>query len=186
MKIISFNVWLRYFVWNFKGYLWNSTQNILPMHRKVIFVQHWNFNFFDLRTHMHFWNTPQDTHGYWSVGSYYIPLLFTCRYNDWSDNQLLVVVFPSQAMLTLEQLRGTPLVEAELQSIKVSLEEQQVVTCSAWTVSIWKVYWPDGLSTSKKWWKYYSDLIKLQTGVTLCFCFTGSYAAASLRVLFTR
>ena len=30
-KIISFNIWVRYFVWNFKGYLWNSTQNILPI-----------------------------------------------------------------------------------------------------------------------------------------------------------
>ena len=29
---ISFNVWVRYFVWNFKGYLWNSTQNILLIH----------------------------------------------------------------------------------------------------------------------------------------------------------
>ena len=35
IKIISFNVWVRYFVWNFKGYLWNSTQNILPIHRKM-------------------------------------------------------------------------------------------------------------------------------------------------------
>ena len=32
IKIISFNVWVRYFVWNFKGTLWNSTQNILPIH----------------------------------------------------------------------------------------------------------------------------------------------------------
>ena len=31
-KIASFNVWVRYFVWNFKGYLWNSTLNILPIH----------------------------------------------------------------------------------------------------------------------------------------------------------
>ena len=31
-KNISFNVSVRYFVWNFKGYLWNSTQNILPIH----------------------------------------------------------------------------------------------------------------------------------------------------------
>ena len=30
----SFNVWIRYFVWNFKGNLWNSTQNILPVHWK--------------------------------------------------------------------------------------------------------------------------------------------------------
>ena len=34
-KILSFNVWVRYFVWNFKRYLWNSTQNILPIHWKM-------------------------------------------------------------------------------------------------------------------------------------------------------
>ena len=32
IKVISFNVWVRYFVWNFKGYLWNCTQNIIPIH----------------------------------------------------------------------------------------------------------------------------------------------------------
>ena len=31
----SFNVWARYFAWNFKGYLWNSTQNSLPIHWKI-------------------------------------------------------------------------------------------------------------------------------------------------------
>ena len=31
----SFNVWMRYFVWNFKGTLWNSTQNILSIHWKM-------------------------------------------------------------------------------------------------------------------------------------------------------
>ena len=30
-KSTSFNVWVRYFVRNFKEYLWNSTQNILPI-----------------------------------------------------------------------------------------------------------------------------------------------------------
>ena len=37
IRIISLNIWLRYFVWNFKGYwyLWNSTQNILPIHWKM-------------------------------------------------------------------------------------------------------------------------------------------------------
>ena len=34
-KIASFSAWVRYFVWNFKGTLWNSTQNILPIHRKT-------------------------------------------------------------------------------------------------------------------------------------------------------
>ena len=35
IKIISFNVWVKYFVRNFKDTLWNSTQNILPIHRKM-------------------------------------------------------------------------------------------------------------------------------------------------------
>ena len=37
-KCTSFNVWIRYFVWNFKGNLWNSTQNILPIHWKIQFL----------------------------------------------------------------------------------------------------------------------------------------------------
>ena len=35
VKIASFNVWIRYFTWNFKATLRNSTQNILPIHWKV-------------------------------------------------------------------------------------------------------------------------------------------------------
>ena len=35
IKVISYNVWVRYFVWNFKGNLWNSTQNIIPIHWKM-------------------------------------------------------------------------------------------------------------------------------------------------------
>ena len=38
MQSTSFNVWVRYFVWNFKGHLWNSTQNILPIHWKMWFL----------------------------------------------------------------------------------------------------------------------------------------------------
>ena len=37
-KLHIFSEWIRYFVWNFKGYLWNSTQNILPTH--------WKYDFF--------------------------------------------------------------------------------------------------------------------------------------------
>ena len=37
IKIASFSVWVRYLVWNFKGALWNSTQNILPIHWKIWF-----------------------------------------------------------------------------------------------------------------------------------------------------
>ena len=35
IKIVSFNAWISYFVWNFKVTLWNSTQNILPIHGKM-------------------------------------------------------------------------------------------------------------------------------------------------------
>ena len=38
IKCPSFNVWVRYFVWNFKVYLWNSTQNISPIHWKIWFL----------------------------------------------------------------------------------------------------------------------------------------------------
>ena len=34
-KIVSFNVWVSYVVWNFKGSLWNSTQNILSIQWKM-------------------------------------------------------------------------------------------------------------------------------------------------------
>ena len=35
IKIVSFSLWVRYFVWNFKGSLRNSTQNISPIHWKM-------------------------------------------------------------------------------------------------------------------------------------------------------
>ena len=34
MKYTSLNVWVEYFVWNFKGYLWN----ILPIHWEIYFL----------------------------------------------------------------------------------------------------------------------------------------------------
>ena len=43
IQIFQINVWVKYFVWNFKGTLWNSTQNILPIHWKIWFIQHWHF-----------------------------------------------------------------------------------------------------------------------------------------------
>ena len=35
INIASFIVWIRYFVWNFKGTLWNSKQNILSIYGKM-------------------------------------------------------------------------------------------------------------------------------------------------------
>ena len=58
IKSASFNVWVKYFVWNFKGTLWNSIQNILPIH-----AIHWKISFLYnieiLRAHTRFWNAPQ-------------------------------------------------------------------------------------------------------------------------------
>ena len=41
-KYTSFVVWVRQFVWNFKGTLCNCTQSILPIHY-AIFIQRWKF-----------------------------------------------------------------------------------------------------------------------------------------------
>ena len=38
IKSTSFNAWVRYFLWNFKDTLWNSTQNIFPIHWKIWFL----------------------------------------------------------------------------------------------------------------------------------------------------
>ena len=46
IKSTSFNVWVRYVMWNFKGTLWNSTQNILPIHWKMWFL----YNIYILRS----------------------------------------------------------------------------------------------------------------------------------------
>ena len=35
IEITFSNVWARNFAWNFKGYLWNFTQNSLPIHWKM-------------------------------------------------------------------------------------------------------------------------------------------------------
>ena len=42
-KIHIFNVWVTYFMWNIKWYLWNSTQNILPIFWKKLFLQNVEF-----------------------------------------------------------------------------------------------------------------------------------------------
>ena len=56
----SFNAWVRYFVWNFKGYLWNSAQNIPP----YIDIERYDFDTMlkfeelsDLRARMCFWKS---------------------------------------------------------------------------------------------------------------------------------
>ena len=59
IKYTSFNVWARYFVWNFKGNLWNSTQNILPIHWKMRYLYNIEFlRLLDLRAHKWFLNAP--------------------------------------------------------------------------------------------------------------------------------
>ena len=58
-KSISFNVWVRYFVWNFKWYLCNSTQIYYPYIERCGFYSHVKiWELLDLRTHKCF-DTPQ-------------------------------------------------------------------------------------------------------------------------------
>ena len=57
IKIVFFIVWVRYCGWNFKGTLWNSTQNVLSIHRNMCFL--FTGENLDLRAaHKHFWNAP--------------------------------------------------------------------------------------------------------------------------------
>ena len=58
-NIYIYNVGVRYFVWNFKGTLWNSTRNILSMHWNIRFLTTSKFQvIFDLRAHKCFWSAP--------------------------------------------------------------------------------------------------------------------------------
>ena len=38
-KCIFFGVWVQNFLWNFKGALWNFTQNFEPIHRKICILR---------------------------------------------------------------------------------------------------------------------------------------------------
>ena len=42
IQIVSFNVWVRYFVWNLKGTLWNSNKISYPYIERVDFIHRWN------------------------------------------------------------------------------------------------------------------------------------------------
>ena len=58
IKSASFIVWVRHFVWNFEYTIWNSTQNILPIHWKIWYLYSIGIlELLDLRAHTHFW-TP--------------------------------------------------------------------------------------------------------------------------------
>ena len=39
VKCIFCGVWVQNFVWNFKGHLWNFTQNFDPIHRKISIIR---------------------------------------------------------------------------------------------------------------------------------------------------
>ena len=58
LVVKSFNVWARYFVWNFKWYLWNSTQNILPILWKIYDFIGIFQGFWGLKARKCFWNAP--------------------------------------------------------------------------------------------------------------------------------
>ena len=57
LKNTSFNIWARNLVWNFKGTLWNSTQNILPI-QWTMCILYKGGSLRTLRVHKHFWNAP--------------------------------------------------------------------------------------------------------------------------------
>ena len=62
-KINIFQCMGKIFVWNFKGTLWNSTQNILPIYWKIWFLYNTEISraLIFKSPYMHFWNAPQAT-----------------------------------------------------------------------------------------------------------------------------
>ena len=67
-KIASFNVWVRYLVWNFKGILWNSAENILPIHWKMcILLAGENLRALSFKELVSkgFWNDSRDRKDLW-------------------------------------------------------------------------------------------------------------------------
>ena len=62
-NFIVWNVWVRIFAWNFKGTLWNSTQNILPINLKDMhFIHRWIIKSKKGWAHERFWNAPWCRH----------------------------------------------------------------------------------------------------------------------------
>ena len=62
-------------MWNFKGYLWNSTQNILPIHWKMQFL--FNIQFLRaLRACKHFWNSPLHQPSRWHFQQHNSTMLY--------------------------------------------------------------------------------------------------------------
>ena len=60
MPQYNMHAWVRYFVWNFKGNLWNSKQNILPIHWKIRFLYSVEIlTALRFRRWYMFWNTPR-------------------------------------------------------------------------------------------------------------------------------
>ena len=59
VKYKSFNLWTRYFVWNFKGRSWNSTK------KSYSYIERWIFlvNIEVSRARKRFWNTPLEALG---------------------------------------------------------------------------------------------------------------------------
>ena len=61
----SFNVWVRYPAWNFKGYLWNSTQNVSPIQWKMWYLYNIeNFRALKFKSSNGFLKPPE--HSTWS------------------------------------------------------------------------------------------------------------------------
>ena len=66
--MISFNIWVRYVVWNF---LWNFIQNILPIHWKMcISFKYWNLRVLRFKS---FVMPPRPTWGVSYAGTHFPP-----------------------------------------------------------------------------------------------------------------
>ena len=97
-KIITLNVWVRYFVWNFKYSHWNSTKELTHVLKEVDFI-HVNVvemqDLLDLRAHKCFWNALTHKFSHYFVSSHYVitrvvkvalSLQWVCEYSPFKND----------------------------------------------------------------------------------------------------
>ena len=96
-------------MWNFKGTLWNSTQNILPIHWNIRLLYNIEIiSLLDLRAHIHFWNAPMLN--YWQFDLWEQTLVkFKSKYKHFVSRKcILTVVCNIVAIISRYQCSQTP------------------------------------------------------------------------------
>ena len=118
-KSTAFNVWVRYFVWNFKGTLPHKIS--YPYIERYDFYTTWKFQeLLDLRAHTCFWNAPSDKCNYCRVRRRHLHCsgITACALCDLTPSlfQLCLHVFPISVRQLFEYLTACQMIKKKLLS----------------------------------------------------------------------